>query len=64
MPRSVTRDGDHIVIRIPREDAFGLRVVMDNCKCCAAKSAATEEYRASLVGPLKAALARLERGQG
>lgn len=52
---SVKRDGEYILIRLPRDDAHSFMVALAECPCRAVKSNATREIRVRL----SKALARL-----
>lgn len=45
---TVREEGDTVVIRLPKEDAHGLRVALAPCPCRAPKSIATEGIRTRL----------------
>ena len=55
--RSVYREGDTAVIRLPMSEVHGLRVALAPCSCRAPKSIATEDTREAL----RRALGRLEQ---
>jgi hypothetical protein len=55
---SITRDGDDIVIRIPIEDAHGLRVALQPIRAGETTSNSTQSIRDRLDRGLARALAR------
>jgi len=62
MTRSIKREGDHIVIRLPVEDVHGLRVALQPCPCKGAKSNSTATIRDDLRTGLARAMAGKDKG--